>query len=341
MPIDDHGFFAGGRSSAPATWRSDGRPPGNISRAFHHVIPLRDLSDTWQGLRRGLRLGQRGPFFWAIDKYMSMLGVAGNRQKKIEQMMKDEGFVDQHYVKEDISSKLDWPAWDVVEGPANRADDPGSGFDQFLYGMTPEEKMRQSDIHLLYEAMDAFLRRYRSLEAYTYPLSDPLSKGYTDAERNDPDYRRLVEALVRPMGFIGTKYSRARAPIENSDLCGGPLHPVSGELPPGAQKPPARRATQSISIRDPAVRAVHDTPNQANLFKASGRWPVVARVDTCSVIPRCGAALRRLDDAKSLRSLLSSARNRCPRAVTRAQCLSSRSTCLAIGKDRAPLKDER
>ena len=75
--------------------------------------------------------------------------------------------------------------------------------------MTPEEKMRQSDIHLLYEAMDAFLRRYRSLEAYPYPLSDPRSKGYTDAERNDPDYRRLVEALVRPMGFIGTKYSRA------------------------------------------------------------------------------------------------------------------------------------
>ena len=30
-----------------------------------------------------------------------------------------------------------------------------------------------------------------------------------------------------------------------------------------------------------------------------------------------------------------------PRAVTRAQCLSSRSTCLAIDKDRAPLKDER
>ena len=72
-----------------------------------------------------MRPGQRGPFFWAIDKYMSMLGVAGNRQKKIEQMMKDEGFVDQHYVKEDISSKLDWPAWDIVEGPANRADDPG------------------------------------------------------------------------------------------------------------------------------------------------------------------------------------------------------------------------
>ena len=57
--------------------------------------------------------------------------------------------------------------------------------------------------------MEAFLRRYRSLEAYTYPRSDPRSKGYTDAERNDPDYSRLVEALVRPMGFIGTKHSRA------------------------------------------------------------------------------------------------------------------------------------
>jgi integrase len=49
----------------------------------------------------------------------------------------------------------------------------------------------------------------------------------------------------------------------------GPLHPVSGELPLGAQKPSARRAAQSISIRDSAVRAVHDTPNPANCARLS------------------------------------------------------------------------
>src|ERR1700756_4525966 len=50
----------------------------------------------------------------------------------------------------------------------------------------------------------------------------------------------------------------------------GPLHFVSGKLPLGAQKPPARRAAQSISIRDPAVRAVHDTPNPANCSRLPG-----------------------------------------------------------------------
>jgi Phage integrase family len=36
------------------------------------------------------------------------------------------------------------------------------------------------------------------------------------------------------------------------------------------KKPPARRAAQSISIRDPAVRAVHDTPNPANCSRLPG-----------------------------------------------------------------------
>src|SRR6266436_7857148 len=65
----------------------------------------------------------------------------------------------------------------------------------------------------------------------------------------------------------------------------GPLHFVSGELPLGAQKPPAHRAAQSISIRDPAVRAVHDTPNPANCSRLPGDGRHYAAAAPASVQP--------------------------------------------------------
>jgi hypothetical protein len=60
---------------------------------------------------------------------------------------------------------------------------------------------------------------------------------------------------------------------------------VSGELPLGAQKPPARRAAQSISIRDPAVRAVHDTANPANCARLSREGRHYAAAAPAFVLP--------------------------------------------------------
>src|SRR6202047_3795378 len=65
----------------------------------------------------------------------------------------------------------------------------------------------------------------------------------------------------------------------------GPLHPVSGEPPSGAQNPPARRAAQSISVRDSAVRAVHDTPNPANCARLSREGRHYAAAAPASVPP--------------------------------------------------------
>jgi AAA domain len=83
MPINDHGFFSRGeRSSAP--WPSDHRLPGNIPRTFHHVIPYRDLIDTWQGLRKGLRPEERGPFFWAGENGVGKSALAGRWLRSLE-----------------------------------------------------------------------------------------------------------------------------------------------------------------------------------------------------------------------------------------------------------------
>jgi hypothetical protein len=65
----------------------------------------------------------------------------------------------------------------------------------------------------------------------------------------------------------------------------GPLHFLSGELPLGAQKPPARRVAQSISIRDSAVRAVPDTPYPANCSRLPGEGRHYAAAAPASVPP--------------------------------------------------------
>src|SRR4029077_13411903 len=100
----------------------------------------------------------------------------------------------------------------------------------------------------------------------------------------------------------------------------GPLHPVSGELPPGAQKPPARRAAQSISIRDSAVRAVHDTPYPANCSRLPGDGRHYAAAAPASVppsdadLPDVQGPLRRTDSADN-------------RATKAKRALRSTNTC--------------
>jgi FSR family fosmidomycin resistance protein-like MFS transporter len=81
----------------------------------------------------------------------------------------------------------------------------------------------------------------------------------------------LVMAL--PFGFpslcigliiagIGSSVQHPRASLLVTNTYGKASR--SSEFPLGTQNPSARRATQSISIREPALRALHDTPDPTN-----------------------------------------------------------------------------
>src|ERR1700730_314891 len=92
------------------------------------------------------------------------------------------------------------------------------------------------------------------------------------------------------MQFLMSRSIGARAPKT--------LHPVPGELPPGAQKPPECHAPQSLPIRDTTVRAVHHAPNPANCARLSREGRHVA-ADSPAPVPPSDAHLP--DDQRPLR----------------------------------------
>jgi hypothetical protein len=50
-----------------------------------------------------------------------------------------------------------WPAWNAVQGPRNRSDDPQDRyFDRFTAGLTAEEKSRMNAIEMLFGQLQTF-----------------------------------------------------------------------------------------------------------------------------------------------------------------------------------------
>jgi hypothetical protein len=48
-----------------------------------------------------------------------------------------------------------WPAWDVVEGPAQRGDDPGDHYmDRFTAGLQADETLQMRAIESLFPALE-------------------------------------------------------------------------------------------------------------------------------------------------------------------------------------------
>ena len=138
------------------------------------------------------------------------------------------------------------------------------------------------------------LRRGRKERRLPQLLADADLKRFFRAIQDcgDVQHEILLKLLfytaVRVSELVRSRRCRPRCLqdfYQSRQRCQGPLHPVSRELPPGAQKPPARRASQSISIRDSAVRAVHDTPNPANCARLSREGRHYAAATPPSVPP--------------------------------------------------------
>lgn len=55
-----------------------------------------------------------------------------------------------------VHSTVIWPAWDVVEGPSNRSDDPRDRYlDRFTVGLKPDEVLQMRAIEALYPSLQA------------------------------------------------------------------------------------------------------------------------------------------------------------------------------------------
>lgn len=106
-------------------WPLDRPVPLNyeVPMDWHHMIPWNTLRDAWSALAASQR--------WeVIEAWLNLLSVEDADQRLAEMKAGTLNTVD----AEDLTEKLCWAKWNLVEGPTNgnRTDDPGGeGFDNF------------------------------------------------------------------------------------------------------------------------------------------------------------------------------------------------------------------
>ncbi len=127
------------------------RWPTTAGRSYHHIIPYRLLKEVWNSVLGKTVDTQLPEARQAARQYLILCARwMPDADSRIEQIRRGTLTVPQCI---DLQMTAAWPAWNVVEGPGNRSDDPQStGFDldRFTHGMTLIEFGRMKHIDLLY-----------------------------------------------------------------------------------------------------------------------------------------------------------------------------------------------
>jgi hypothetical protein len=147
--VANNGVIEGaGRSDPPSSWK---HAKCHYELAWHHVIPCRTLRDCWN--QTVLSAGRLG---WdEVPAFLRLVG-AGDDDSIIEKMKQRKLGVPSAWESDALFQKLKWPAWNLVEGPRFRVDDPGETFERFIYGMSGNELDRQFALRRLNTAMIQF-----------------------------------------------------------------------------------------------------------------------------------------------------------------------------------------
>ncbi len=136
--------------------------------AWHHIIPFWLLRDVWNLLVDRQINTQLPEARVAIRQHLLLLARnMPNAETLIERMRADNDRQrrTRHYqlrpldVVEvnQLQTAAVWPAWNTVEGPRRRSDDPQDHyFDRFTSGLTAEEARRMTLIEMLYHQFQAF-----------------------------------------------------------------------------------------------------------------------------------------------------------------------------------------
>jgi hypothetical protein len=91
---------------------------------WHHMIPWNVLRNSWSALATSKR--------WEVLEVWIGLIAVENAAQRLSEMK--AGNLDNGEVQDDITERICWAPWNLVEGPnnTNRTDDPGGdGFDAF------------------------------------------------------------------------------------------------------------------------------------------------------------------------------------------------------------------
>ena len=148
MSIDARGCYTGKSERIPAPWT---KSEAKINLSCHHVIPYAMMCDCWQALARNQELGKCQV---ALQSYLRIVKVENPRAVLRAMAAGSLAFDDQ----ERLERRIAWPGWNIVEGPARRADDPkdNRSLDEFTSGVTVSEWNRQRKIRDLFIAFGIF-----------------------------------------------------------------------------------------------------------------------------------------------------------------------------------------
>jgi hypothetical protein len=140
------------RPSAPKVWPSS-RAEFGLER--HHILPYSVLRDIWNSLLHSFTTTNFAEARVAVRQY---LRLCNNQSPDIEDLLtRLRGRVLSVIECNVLAQSAVWAAWNIVEGPRNRSDDPHAReLDRFTFGITREEFRRMSVIESLFHAMELF-----------------------------------------------------------------------------------------------------------------------------------------------------------------------------------------
>jgi hypothetical protein len=137
--------------------------------SWHHIIPFSVLRDVWNRLVDQQIATQVPEASIALRQYLTLADRSlPNLDGLIERIRAEN--TDQRRASHSQLRPLDvaeanqlataavWPAWNAVEGPQRRSDDPSDHyFDRFTSGLASEEIARMRAIQVLFGQLQAFV----------------------------------------------------------------------------------------------------------------------------------------------------------------------------------------
>jgi hypothetical protein len=198
----------------PNPWQFTRPAPVATNIMWHHIIPFALLRDVWSHLadkhvdtalpsarvaiRQYLLLlnSQMGRVDELVDRMRAETGqrIAGHNPLKVL----DRGDILL------LNSTVAFPAWDLVEGPKARSDDPQQRFDRFRVGLKPEELRRMTVLERLNDQLSRFVAAPMApLDA----LSQAMAMAANDLKMVREPIRFRSEMWVR--NAVTQKWSKA------------------------------------------------------------------------------------------------------------------------------------
>jgi len=136
--------------------------------AWHHIIPFSLLRQVWNRLVDQHVATELAEARVVIRQYLLL---ADRNQPNVDALIDrmravntDQRRAGHHNLQpltvseaHQLATAAVWPAWNAVEGPQRRSDDPEDRyFDRFTSGLTIDEAARMTAIEVLYRQLQAF-----------------------------------------------------------------------------------------------------------------------------------------------------------------------------------------